>query len=328
MSISFRPAKLEAGLVFIGLSGPSWSGKTYSALRIATGIAGGGKILGIDTENGRMLHYANKFQFDHTLLDPPFSPQRYGEVIRAAAALKPSVVIVDSLTHEHTGEGGVLDMHDAELSKGKKDPTAWIEPKRARKRLIMDILRLKCHVIVCMRAEDQTEWVKDDKGKTTPVPKRTLSGHVGWIPVVGKEWPYEFTVSLLVTPEALGVPKPVKLYEELKPFVPLDQPLSEETGKQLARWAAGTSTSGSDPQAGGAGGNPAPVSAASPTDEQPSDPEALRAQIIGQVADDKRDAVIAAIESNRAKHAEHPDLHVAWLRSQVEKFAETKREAA
>jgi len=245
MSIIFRPAKLEAGQLFIGLFGPSWSGKTYSALRLATGIAGGGKIVGIDTENGRMLHYANKFQFDHALLDPPFSPQRYGEVIKAAAALNPAVIIIDSLTHEHTGEGGVLDMHDAEQAAGKKDPTAWIVPKRARKRLLMDILRLNCHVIVCMRAEDQTEWVKDDKGKLTPVPKRTLSGHVGWIPVVGKEWPYEFTVSLLVTPDALGVPKPVKLYEELEPFVSLDRPLDEATGKALAQWAAGTSGSGS-----------------------------------------------------------------------------------
>lgn len=242
MSFEFRDAKLTAGQLFIGLSGPSWSGKTYSALRLATGIANGGKIVGIDTENGRMLHYASKFQFGHALLDPPFSPQRYGEVIKAAAALNPAVIIVDSLTHEHTGEGGVLDMHDAEIASGKKDPAAWVAPKRARKRLLMDILRLKCHIIVCMRAEDQTEWVKDDKGKLTPVPRRTLSGHVGWIPVVGKEWPYEFTVSLLLTPDALGVPKPVKLYEELAPFVSLNQPLSEETGKRLREWAAGASS--------------------------------------------------------------------------------------
>lgn len=241
MSFTFRPAKLEHGQLFIGISGPSWSGKTYSALRLATGIAAGGKIVGIDTENGRMLHYANRFSFDHTLLDPPFSPQRYGEAIKAAAALEPAVLIIDSLSHEHTGEGGVLDMHDAEQAAGKKDPAAWVLPKGARKRLIMDILRLKCHVIACMRAEDQTEWVKDAGGKLKPVPKRTLSGHVGWIPVVGKEWPYEFTVSLLVTPDALGVPKPVKLYDEHKPLVPLDRPLDEQVGRRLGGWARGGS---------------------------------------------------------------------------------------
>lgn len=249
MSFSFRPAKLKDGLLFIGISGPSWSGKTFSALRLATGLANGGKIVGIDTENGRMLHYASKFSFEHALLDAPFSPQRYGEVIQAAAALNPAVIILDSLTHEHTGEGGVLDMHDEEQRRGKKDPAAWVLPKRARKRLIADILRLNCHVIACMRAEDQTEWVKDKDGKVAPVPKRTLSGHVGWIPVVGKEWPYEFTVSLLVTPEALGVPKPVKLYDEHRPLVPLDQPLSEEVGKSLGVWAAGGSlTEGDAPE--------------------------------------------------------------------------------
>jgi hypothetical protein len=54
-----------------------------------------------------------------------------------------------------------------------------------------------------------------------------------------KNLPYELTASFLLMADRPGVPKPIKLQEQHRPLVPLDQPLSEDTGTALAAWAAG-----------------------------------------------------------------------------------------
>jgi RecA/RadA recombinase len=98
MSFSFRPARREGVPLLIGLAGASGSGKTFSALSLAQGIASvtGGKIAFIDTERRRGLHYADRFDFMHAELDPPFTPGRYAEAFEAAEQAGASVVVVDS----------------------------------------------------------------------------------------------------------------------------------------------------------------------------------------------------------------------------------------
>ena len=84
MTFTFRPAVRQATSVLVGLAGPSSSGKTYSALRLATGM--GGPIFMIDTESGRGLHYADQFDYQHATLEAPFRPAAYLEAIQASAA--------------------------------------------------------------------------------------------------------------------------------------------------------------------------------------------------------------------------------------------------
>src|SRR5688500_14035543 len=103
--------------ILMGIAGPTGSGKTYSALRVATGLADGGTIAVIATERGRALDYADDFRFKYTELDEPFTPRRYVEKLDQAEALNPSVIVVDSASHEHAGVGGVLDMHEATLQR-------------------------------------------------------------------------------------------------------------------------------------------------------------------------------------------------------------------
>jgi hypothetical protein len=252
MSFEARDAVRRNSRLLAAISGPTGSGKTYSALRVATGLADGGPLVLIDTERGRALDYADSFVFKHIDFDEPHSPQRYIEALDAAEALNPSVVILDSASHEWAGVGGATEMHDAIVERIAGDDYkkreavswgAWNKPKQEDRRFISRLTRMRCHVIVCLRAEEKTEMIDDpDKpGKKKVVPKRLLSGHVGWIPVTGKALPYEFTISLVVTPDAPGVPHPIKLPEPLKPFVPLDQPISEETGARLGEWARGGS---------------------------------------------------------------------------------------
>src|SRR5487761_2438972 len=65
VSFTFRPAVRENVGLLIGLIAPSGGGKTYTAMRLATGIAGDKRFCVIDTEAGRAKHYADQFAFDH-----------------------------------------------------------------------------------------------------------------------------------------------------------------------------------------------------------------------------------------------------------------------
>src|SRR5262245_23362492 len=114
---SFRPARREGVSLLLGLAGSSGSGKSFSAMRLATGMAGDAPFAVIDTEAGRAKHYADRFKFDHGDLTPPFTPARYLDAINAADAAKYPVIVVDSATHCHAGEGGILDMQEAEFQR-------------------------------------------------------------------------------------------------------------------------------------------------------------------------------------------------------------------
>ena len=305
MSFEFRPAAREGLPLILGLAGPTGSGKTYSALRLAAGLAGDKRFALVDTENGRALHYADEFAFDHADLAAPFNPDRYWEAIKAADAAGYPVIVVDSASHEHAGEGGLLDMHDEKLNKLAGDDyrrraamtmLAWVEPKLEHKRFVTRLLQIKAHLILCFRAEEKVEMVKEN-GETIIRPKRSLTGSQdGWIPISEKNLPYELTMSLLVTPDAPGVPKPIKLEQQHRLLVPLDEPISEDIGAQLGAWAAGEK---------------------SETEEQIAKTSKELLALADQV--EKRDVFTAAILKNR--RANGPSgAHVEWLHEQLERI--------
>src|SRR5690606_35477146 len=114
-----RPAVRTATPLLFGLIGPSGSGKTFSALRIASGMQRviGGDIFLIDTESSRALHYAEKFRFRHVAFTPPFSPLDYLGAIEHCVSKGAKIVIIDSMSHEHEGPGGVLEWHEQEVER-------------------------------------------------------------------------------------------------------------------------------------------------------------------------------------------------------------------
>ena len=64
MTFTFRPGVRENVGLLIGLIGASGSGKTYTAMRLASGICKSNeKFAVIDTEAGRAKHYADAFKF-------------------------------------------------------------------------------------------------------------------------------------------------------------------------------------------------------------------------------------------------------------------------
>lgn len=247
MAFEFRPAKREAVGLIVGLSGGTGSGKTFTAMRLAAGIAGTSRFAVIDTEAGRAKHYADSFAFDHGDLKPPFRPDTYTEAIVAADTAGYPVIVVDSMSHEWAGEGGILDWHDEELDRmagtdwKKRDAcnmAAWIQPKMSHKRMVQRLLQVRAHLILCFRAEPKIDMVREN-GQMKIVEKKTLTGLNGWIPVTEKNLPFELTASFLLMPDRPGVPLPIKLQEQHKSLFPLDQPITEASGAALAAWARG-----------------------------------------------------------------------------------------
>jgi hypothetical protein len=243
MTFNFRPAKRENVALLIGLAAPSGGGKTYTAMRLATGIAGGKRFAVIDTDNGRASHYADQFDFDVVELRPPYTPERYKEAIEAADEAGYPVIVVDSFSHEHAGDGGILDMQEAEYKRlGGYDGVkmlSWAKPKAEHKRLMSSVLQRKAHLIFCLRAEAKIDIVKDDKGKAVVVPKESLTSREGWIPICEKTVPFEFTVSFLMTPDHPGVGRPIKLQEQHRVMFPEGAKIDEECGKRISEWAHG-----------------------------------------------------------------------------------------
>lgn len=244
-TFTFRPAVRENVGLLIGLAGSSGSGKTYTAMRLAKGIVGDKRFCVIDTEAGRAKHYADQFAFDHGDLKPPFSPAAYADAIAAADGAGYPVIVVDSFSHEHAGEGGILDMQEAEFvrmgSRNEVKMTSWIKPKGEHRKMVSRLLQVRAHLILCFRAEEKIEMVKVD-GKMEVRKKQTTTGLDGWVPICEKNLPYELTASFLLMASRPGVPLPIKLQEQHKAFFPLDQPITEQSGEGLAVWARGGAT--------------------------------------------------------------------------------------
>lgn len=85
----------------IALTGPTGSGKTFSALRLASGIAKamGKRFAVIDAENGSASLYSDFFDFDTLNLTPPFTTEKYIAAISEAEKGGYCAVVCDSITH-------------------------------------------------------------------------------------------------------------------------------------------------------------------------------------------------------------------------------------
>lgn len=238
MTFQFKQALRTETSLLIGIAGPTGSGKTYSALRLATGLADGGKIGFIDTEAGRALHYADKFTFDHGELKPPFTPEAYTDAISAYEKAGYKVIVIDSLSHEWEGEGGLLEWADR-LAETVKAPKNWTKPKMAHKRMVNKMLQSRAHLIFCLRAEDKIKITKDKDGKMVIIKAEDIAPRDRWIPICEKRFMYELTISMIMTADNPGVPIPIKIQKQHKFALPDGKEVSEDAGTQLSLWAQG-----------------------------------------------------------------------------------------
>src|SRR6056297_667392 len=110
--MKLRTAERKQAKIKLGLEGPSGSGKTYSALLLAYGLVQNwSKVAVIDTENHSADLYAHLGDYKVLQLDRPYTPERYIQAIQACEDASMEVIIIDSVTHEWDGAGGILETH-------------------------------------------------------------------------------------------------------------------------------------------------------------------------------------------------------------------------
>lgn len=174
-SFDFTPAadyKDRHGL-FIAVIGDTNSGKSFSALRLATGIAKaqGKRVAVIDTEGGRVLHLKKHFDFDVHMMKPPHRPQRYLAAAQWAEGKGYGCLVFDSFTTEWRGEGGKLDwsreIEDAYVERKRNEDgfneysarntgksLGLNEPGQAQRRMELGFLQLRMPIIFAIRGSD------------------------------------------------------------------------------------------------------------------------------------------------------------------------------
>jgi len=171
MAITVQKAKREKIYVKVALMGTSGSGKTYSGLRLATGMVEEiekemgkkAKVLMCNTESSRGRYYANEFDYDIVDIDAPFSPERFIEVIDFAVDNGYDVLLMDSVSQEWEGKGGCLELH--QQAGGQYQDWKNVTPRHQK--FINAIISSKIHIIATMRGKEQYEISKNEKGKNT-----------------------------------------------------------------------------------------------------------------------------------------------------------------
>ena len=174
----FKKATKSNLKIRLALSGASGSGKTYSALSIASNL--GNRIALIDTERGSASKYADLFNFDTCELTN-HHPAKYIEAIRQAEDMGYEIIIIDSLTHAWFSE--------LELAGGRFD--GWAKVRPLERKLIDSMIGSKCHIIATMRTK--TEWLIEENqknGKSSYSPKK-----VGTSPIQSSGIDFEFDVA-------------------------------------------------------------------------------------------------------------------------------------
>lgn len=186
MTFQIRKASRKQAKIKIGLAGPSGSGKTYSALQLAYGLVGSwDKIALIDTENGSGDLYSHFGEYSVVPFTPPYSPERFMEAIDACMQAGAEVIVMDSISPEWDGKGGILDIAD----KMGGDFKNWAKITPRHRAFLDKILNTDCHFVCTLRKKTDYQMTKDKDGKTK-VEK------VGLKEIQRDGTDYEFTVIL------------------------------------------------------------------------------------------------------------------------------------
>ncbi|MCI0382890.1 ATP-binding protein [Streptomyces sp. CNQ085] len=166
-TLVFTPATKEQAKARIALTGPTGSGKTYTAL--VTGTAIGERVALVDTEHGSASKYADEFAFD-TLQLTSFEPTGLIDVLAVAAHEGYDTVIVDSLSHFWSGAGGVLEQVDNAAKRYGTGSSfaAWKETRPMERAMIDALLAYPGHLIVTMRTKTEYVVETDDRGRKVP----------------------------------------------------------------------------------------------------------------------------------------------------------------
>lgn len=225
MSNPFQKASRSQVFLKDAITGPTGSGKTYSALRLAFGLVDGtGKrVAFLDTENDSASLYSDKFDFDVMPIAPPFPPEQFASGINAAVAAGYGAVIVDSASHFWKG---ILAFKDQLDSHGKGNSyTNWKQADGKFDPVIEAVLQSKIHVIFCMRSK--MDYLQTEENGKKVIKK------MGLAPIMRENLEYEFS-----TVFDIGMDHTAMASKDRTGLFPVDKvfQITEDTGRQIAAW--------------------------------------------------------------------------------------------
>jgi hypothetical protein len=163
--MELRIAERKQAKIKMALQGPSGSGKTMGALFIAYGLCQNwNKIAVIDTENYSASLYAHLGRYSVLNITAPFTPEKYIEAVRFCAEAGVEVIIIDSISHEWEGSGGILDIHSNMTGNSF---TNWGKLTPRHNAFVQAILQSPVHIIGTIRSKQ--EYVLSERnGKQVP----------------------------------------------------------------------------------------------------------------------------------------------------------------
>jgi hypothetical protein len=219
----FQKAERSNCKIKMAIQGPSGSGKTYSSLLLAYGLTNDWeKIAVLDTENGSSNLYSHLGPYKVLTLSSPYSPEVFIEAIDLAVKGGFECLIIDSISHEWNGSGGILDIHS---NIPGNSFTNWAKVTPRHNAFVQAILQSTIHIIGTIRSK--TEYVLSDKnGKMVPE-------KVGLKPVTREDAEYEFTIVFeLNQKHQANIGKDRTGLFSKRPEVIL----SAEVGKEIRQW--------------------------------------------------------------------------------------------
>lgn len=226
--MEIRKAQRKQVKIKLALQGPSGSGKTYSALLLAADLTEYSKIAVIDTENHSADLYAHLGDFNVLQLSKPFTPERYITAIETCEEAGMEVIIIDSVSHEWEGSGGILDLHGNMLGNSF---TNWAKMTPRHNAFVQKILESPCHIISTIRTK--TDYTLSEKnGKMVPE-------KVGLKGITRDGMDYEFTIvfDLNIKHNATASKDRSGLFMDKPAFV-----ITSKTGERILNWCTqGTS---------------------------------------------------------------------------------------
>lgn len=222
-NLTFRRAARRQAKIKVGLQGPSGSGKTTSALLLAYGLVGDwSKIAVIDSENGSADLYSHLGEYNVMGITAPYSPEKYSEAIQICHAQGMEAIIIDSISHEWEGDGGILDIHGNMPGNSFSN---WSKVTPRHNSFVNTILSTPVHVIATIRSK-QDYVMMEKNGKAVPE-------KVGLKGVTKDGMDYEFTVVFDINIRHHAMPSKDRtgIFSSKHDFI-----ITSETGQRIREW--------------------------------------------------------------------------------------------
>lgn len=221
--MELRNAERKQAKIKMGLQAPSGAGKTYSALLLAYGLINDwSRIAVIDTENHSADLYAHLGNYQVLAFEQPFSPERYIQAIEVCEKAGMEAIILDSISHEWEGVGGILDIHGAMMGNSF---TNWAKVTPRHNAFVQKVLQSASHIIATIRSK-QDYVLSEKNGKMVPE-KIGLKG------VTREGLDYEFTIvlELDLKHQATATKDRTQLFMDKPSFI-----ITPENGKTIKSW--------------------------------------------------------------------------------------------